>query len=132
MGESELVLDSLGVDEALRLIAGSAASGPAGSGKREAGSGPREAAVAAPAGDSDWRAALRAAGATPDAPRATKPAAEKPLVPNAEKRPEEVSASRFPLPAPPDPTGITVGTPAGELFGGALGSLDSLEAIAKA
>ena len=141
MGESELVLDSLGVDEALRLIAGaSAGSGKRealeGSGKREAGSGPREAAVTASDGDSDWRAALRAAGATPDAPRVANPVTPKPVESASPERPEEVPASRFPLPASREladvPTGLSVGTPAGELFGGALSSLDSLEAIAKA
>ncbi|HXT17845.1 MAG TPA: uracil-DNA glycosylase [Gemmatimonadaceae bacterium] len=70
MGESELVLDRMSVDEAMTLLAG----------KRETAAGNRDARaraveddVAAPVRDlndpqvGDWRTALRAAGATPDA-----------------------------------------------------------------
>jgi uracil-DNA glycosylase family 4 len=133
MGETELVLDSLGVDEALKLIAGSEA---AGSGKREAGSGQGEAA-SVDAG-ADWRATLRATGASPEASHAAKPSGQRvePVVENSKKLPEEVPTSRFPLPASrdalPASPGLSIGTPTAELFGGALASLDSLEAVAKA
>jgi uracil-DNA glycosylase len=138
MGETELILDTLAVDEALKLIAGSgsAGSGSAGSGKREAGSEGREGREARTAGGSDegdWRSALRAAGASPDAPHESVDA-------NATESSDAVPASRFPPPAgggqPPAsreaPEGISVGTPTVELFGGSLASLDSLEAVAKA
>jgi uracil-DNA glycosylase len=131
MGETELVLDTLGVDEALKLIAGR--------GKGEAGSG-REERAAVRGDDGDWRAALRAAGASPEAPHESDSA-------NAAESSDAVPASRVPLPASPDavpasrftppgsreaPEGISVGTPTVELFGGSLASLDSLEAVAKA
>jgi uracil-DNA glycosylase len=133
MGETELVLDTLGVDEALKLIAGSekreSGSGSAGSGKREAGSG----RTTVSADDSDWRSALRAAGASPEAPRESVDA-------SAAKASDAVPASRSHPPAgrghppasPDAPEGISVGTPTVELFGGSLSSLDSLEAVAKA
>ena len=119
MGETELVLDTLGVDEALKLIAGSSS---AASGKREAGSGrePRDTRGAVGGDDGDWRSALRAVGASPDAPRA---AAGGSVDANAAQPAGTVPASR---------EGLTVGTPTVELFGGSLSSLDSLEAVAKA
>src|SRR5262245_4451589 len=119
MGETELVLDTLGVDEALKLIAGSSS---AGSGKREGGSGreARETRGAVGGDDADWRSALRAAGASPDAPRA---AAAGSVDADVAQPAGAVPASR---------EGISVGTPTVELFGGSLSSLDSLEAVAKA
>jgi len=119
MGETELVLDTLGVDEALKLIAG---SGSAASGKREAGSGreARETRGAVGGDDADWRSALRAVGASPEAPRA---AAGGSVDANVAQPAGAVPASR---------EGISVGTPTVELFGGSLSSLDSLEAVAKA
>src|SRR5262245_5780454 len=97
MGETELVLDTLGVDEALKLIAGQGSgTREEGSGKREAGSGRRDSTnVDASA---DWRAALRAAGASPDA----LPAATQPREASAAATPDAVPASRFTLPASPD------------------------------
>ena len=124
MGESELVLDTLGVDEALKLIAGS--------GTREGGSG-REARDTRPAvggDDGGWRAALRAAGAIPDSPDA--PRAAESVDVNATESSNAVPASRFPLSASRESAPREVGTPTVELFGGSLSSLDSLEAVAKA
>ena len=57
LGESELVLDSLSVEDALRLI------GAAGTGKRSLGGD--DVCI----GSADWRAALREAGAQPDIPK---------------------------------------------------------------
>jgi DNA polymerase len=119
MGETELVLDTLGVDEALKLIAGE------GSGKREAGSAGRDS-VSVDA-STDWRAALRAAGASPDSPTAEDVAV------STTKPSDAAPASPFPLPPSREALeGISVGTPTVELFGGSLASLDSLEAVAKA
>ena len=63
MGESELVLDTLTVEEALRLIGvqrGGATS------SQDAPTRVRETAVTdAPSGSADWREALRASGASP-------------------------------------------------------------------
>ena len=120
MGERELVLDTLAVDEALKLIAGS--------GKPEGGSGreAREARDTRPAvggDDGDWRATLRAAGATPNAPDA--PSAAESVDVSAPEPSNTVSAPR-------KSASLEVGTPTVELFGGSLASLDSLEAVAKA
>jgi uracil-DNA glycosylase family 4 len=126
MGETELLLDTLGVDDALRLIAGS------GSGKRSAPASVEAAAVTS-GGDSDWRAALRDAGAEPAAPKPLRPSDEPPrtdprtMETFPTSRPAETVSS-----APVDaPAGLSVGTPVGQLFGGALAHLDSLDAIAK-
>src|SRR5262245_43418415 len=124
MGESELVLDTLGVDEALKLIAGSASPG---SGKQGAGGGKEAREAPTPAGgdDSDWRATLRAAGATPNSPDAPRAAASESVDMSA-------TESSNPVPAPRKSASLEVGTPTVELFGGSLASLDSLEAVAKA
>jgi len=124
MGESELVLDGMTVDEALSIVAGKQ--------RRESAPARRNpvrddqvsedvaSEAAAPPAADDWRAALRAAGAAP--PLASKSAA--PQAPVPESRTESTAEAIA-------PSGLSVGTPAGELFGGVLSSLDSLEAIAK-
>ena len=119
MGESELVLDTLGVDEALKLIAGSGREAPE---PRE----PREARPATGADDGDWRTTLRAAGATPNAPEAPRVAAGESDDVKATESSKTVPAPRF------NSAPLEVGTPTVELFGGSLASLDSLEAVAKA
>jgi DNA polymerase len=144
MGENELVLDSLGVDEALRLIAGAGSGGgaPVARAPREE---PRDNPVSArdtyiaAGGDADWRAALRATGASPETLSA---AAKKPRVPSSDSpppRPSEPAPTPTATPAVSTPSpelsdvpaGLSVGTPTGDMFG-AMGSLDSLEAVAKA
>ena len=125
MGETELVLDRLAVDEALRLIAGAA------SGTKEPASAERDTPLAPVGAESDWRAALRAAGASPDVPRPAKREAEPPRAvepPIAPKASAPGPASHLALPAL---QGLSVGTPAGELFGGSLARLESLDAIVK-
>jgi uracil-DNA glycosylase family 4 len=115
MGESELLLDGMTVEEALAIVAGRKSRRDAPATQTVARDGPppdvqraeREGPASAP--DQNWRETLRAAGA---APGMTK----KPVSPE---------------PAPSSaPDGLSVGTPAGELFGGVLASLTSLEAIA--
>ncbi len=78
MGESELVLDSLTVDEVLRIVGAQGKRAPA----------PRDVAAA-----DDWRSVLR--GAEADLPRKVEriPAREAP----------QSSAPRAPAPAPPAP-----------------------------
>jgi uracil-DNA glycosylase family 4 len=146
MGESELVLDSLTVDEALRILGGMSV-------KRKSDAEPEASRSAASA---DWRETLRAAGGEPPQPESTprrggasgvvrgvvrggivaglRSAARVEAdtspgdVPPADARPSEAPAS----PAAPDPPlGITVGSDAQELFGGPLAELDSLEEIAR-
>jgi hypothetical protein len=67
LGESELVLDSLSVDDALKLL------GAVQGGARRAASPPHPSAhppsaggVIEGTGSSDWRAAVRAAGGAPE------------------------------------------------------------------
>ena len=110
LGESELVLDGMTVDEVLAIIVG------------KTGARTRDTDAAGPLPQSrgesaDWRAALRAA-ASSDAPR---------QAPHVER---EVSRGETTPAADRAPPGISVGTPAGELFGGPLATLDSLQAIA--
>ena len=68
LGESELVLDSLSVDEAMKLL------GAAKGGSRKSAA-PKAPATPSIPESGDWRAAVRAAGGAPDARSSTgKPA----------------------------------------------------------
>jgi uracil-DNA glycosylase len=144
MGESELVLDSLTVEEALRIV-GAAARG-------SSSNAPAEAPPIISKGD--WRATLRAAGGAPTASddrqkivsripalSADERADERGEVPSAspstrsevvtdkgDARTAEPVRSSSPVDAP---VGITVGSDARELFGGPLANLDSLDEIAR-
>ena len=123
-GESEFVLDSLSVSEAMRLIG--AAREDERAGAREDASPvvaprvppptptPRERASAAVS--DDWKATLRAAGAAPAADEAAEKAA-RPV-----KAPAEISV----IP----PGGLVVGSASTELFGGPLAHVKSLDEIA--
>ena len=113
MGETELVLDALTVDEALRILGATAGASPV-TDRREPAPLPaieREAPVGASV---DWRETLRAAGAAPGELMSAKPA-------------KPVAADQ---PSADMPSGLTVGTPGGELFGGPMALLDSLDKIA--
>jgi len=137
LGETELALDGLTVDDALRIL-GAKASAPS------ATSTPAQAAPTRRAPETsdaptvtDWRDALRQAGASPDTMAAKKPSA---LEPNQGARattaatspaPRAPAPSQMPAPSLADvPSGLSVGTPAGELFGGEMGTLRTLEEIA--
>lgn len=131
MGERELVLDGLTVEEALRIVTG-AARAPTEEAKAPATGATRPADVPT---DLDWRAALRATGAAPAEPKAgAKP--EAPVVQPSSPRVLEPSSppafqSSNPRSSDPSiPTGISVGTAAGELFGGPLSTLDTLDKLA--
>jgi uracil-DNA glycosylase len=154
MGESELVLDSLTVDEALRIVGAAV--------RASSSSAPADAPPIISKGD--WRATLRAAGGAPTASEdRQKPVSRMPVLrgqgradERADERGEEPSASpsrpsellitppsvsdkgdlRTAEPTPSSlpidaPVGITVGSDARELFGGPLASLDSLDEIAR-
>jgi uracil-DNA glycosylase family 4 len=139
LGESELVLDSLSVEEAMRLLGaarpGSSSTAPA---------SPRAASAAAPE-SADWRAAVRAAGG---GPRVDDRAKEEPEpMPRKSSKPE----AAVPMPAPneavhvpatqanastesplPDvPTGLVVGGAARALYEDPAFKLDTLDEIAK-
>ncbi len=114
LGESELVLDGLSVEDAMRVLG--AASGPA-----------------------DWRRALQDAGAAPDA-APTRPAGrhpEPPAPPLPEPPAEPAPPKRERKPAPPAPTGtapdgLVVGTASRDLFGGDQPRFNTLDEIAAA
>jgi DNA polymerase len=125
MGERELVLDDMSVDEALKLIAGRSAGSSAGSAKREEGSGVRREAPSRDeepvvAGDGDWRAALRATGAAPGS------TASSPSVDSTGRPPRRQTSE----PDSPLPATVNVPTPSGELFGGsAIETLEEIETL---
>ena len=129
MGESELVLDTMTVDEALRIVgAKSVAAKPMATVGGSSGSAP----TVAPPDTSDWRAALRETGAVPNKPRhpdATLSPASPPRHPDATLSAAKGSGG----PALPNDvaSGLVVGRPGSELFGGSMASLDSLDAVAK-
>jgi DNA polymerase len=127
MGETELVLDRMTVDEAMRLLGGGAPGKPATPVLPAAKSG-------APADPNDWRAILRAADAGGPVDRLTGGPATASNAAGAEDTSFAAPGAKSPEP-PAAPIvsvapGISVGTPAGELFGGALAALDSLETLA--
>jgi uracil-DNA glycosylase family 4 len=160
MGESELVLDSMTVDEALRIVSGASSSR---SSEAPAASARAETIDRSPRTDApetaDWRAALRATGAGPgsgpeiskrrneflepssvpiEPPRVREPV--KPITPTSEEASTSARAPITPSPSTPSneepvlsdvPAGLSVGTPAGELLGGTMSSLDTLDALAK-
>ena len=126
LGESELVLDGMSVDEVMKIIgalgSGDSASRPSGggSGERagsvsEGGGGtrrerePRAAEPESAAGDipptADWREALRAAGADlSSAPKPRAPAGERASAGRTSADPgEEREREVRPAPAPADP-----------------------------
>src|SRR5258705_2741005 len=124
-GESDLVLDQLSVEDALRLVgAGGASARP----DAEVIRSPiADASGTTPNRDhsaSDWRTVLKSAGAAPDkaagaaVPRDTEPTGAAPAKGN-------VVAD---LDVPP---GISIGDSDRELFGGPIAQLDSLDAVAK-
>jgi DNA polymerase len=114
LGESELVLDSLSVEEALRLI------GAAGKGKKRHGGD--DVSITS----SDWRAALREAGATPV--KASRDASEAVHVPATRAGPGSESRES---PIDGVPTGIIVGGASRALFEDPAFKLDTLDEIAK-
>jgi DNA polymerase len=156
LGESELVLDGLTVDEVMRLI-GAARRRPADAAARE----PRvvrDADAPRPRGaadlPSDWREALRAAGGGPPATepparRADPPPAAPADAPVVPRGPDESPPPPFaedermvgePAASPTTPgpaaatagPGLVVGGSETELFGGPMAGLSTLDAIAAA
>src|SRR2546423_11020346 len=80
LGESELVLDSMSVDEALKLLGAGAGSG--GAPRAARGSGDRQPSAATGGSGTDRRAAVRAAGGAPagrDSARSPKPETPEPM-----------------------------------------------------
>ncbi len=119
LGESELVLDSLNVDEVMRLLGAAGRPGP-----HHRRPSLRELAEEISGEEvQDWRASLRQAGVNVDAPVTTKPgAAIESTEPTA--APETSSDMAF-------KKGIVVAAEEAELIPSAIDRLDSLDEIAK-
>ncbi|HJR65722.1 MAG TPA: uracil-DNA glycosylase [Gemmatimonadaceae bacterium] len=123
MGESELVLDTLTVDEVLRIVGAQGKRAPA--------------RPASPSGGGDWRQTLRDADAEVMAPVARIPRADVPPAPLAPLAPPAPPVP--PAPSAPRvttrlsalaPAGLVVGGGEAELFGGPIGRAASLGDIA--
>jgi uracil-DNA glycosylase len=117
VGESELVLDGLSVDEALRVL-GAGAVGPS--------------------GGADWRTALQQAGARPDRPleperEQSEPPADEPApARKTREQPAAQPAAAIPTDGGPPPAGLVVGGSSRDLFGGKEPAFATLEEIAAA
>ena len=141
LGESELVLDSLSVDDALALLgAKSAAPVPRGAANQPVARAPRPDLPAT----ADWRQAIRDAGGAPDAPsRKSEIVGEEPMTPGADANPPSAEPPRDAVHVPATqagqdtaspladvPTGIVVGGASRALFDDPAAKLDSLKEIA--
>ncbi len=123
MGESELVLDTLTVEEVLRIVGAQ--------GKRAVPPRP-----AAPASGGDWRQTLRDADAEVPAPVVRIPRADAPPVSPASLPPLAPAAPAAPLRVTTRlsaiaPAGLVVGGGEAELFGGPIARAQSLGDIAE-
>jgi DNA polymerase len=149
LGESELVLDGLNVEDVMRLLGAAGSSAPSTEGQRN---------VRQLAGEQsdDWRTALQEAGVMVDTPISAPRAVLSPPDAVSASRPAPIPRMAFP-PPPVSPTtaaepandvsaqreivaprgivvgprGIVIGSGEAELIPGAIDKLDSLEAIAK-
>jgi uracil-DNA glycosylase family 4 len=118
LGESELVLDGLRVEDVMRLL------GAAGKAATESQSSRRSLRELAPSAAGDWRASLRDAGVDVEAPS---PASADPIDAVVESSPPTVQI-------PDDMAfkkGITVAPNESELIPGAIEKLRSLDEIAE-
>jgi len=122
LGERELVLDQLSVEEALRIVGGARPAPKADRApETTADTAPEAPTPDGAAPPNDWREALRAAGAAPQGSAAKPPPAT-----------EGIPASTPEVGGQLAPTGIVVGTTSRELFGAGGPSLESLESVSKA
>ncbi|MEO7455467.1 MAG: hypothetical protein ABIY52_04345, partial [Gemmatimonadaceae bacterium] len=130
LGESELVLDSLSVDEAMKLLGAAKRTKPK--------HAPREA-VADAASATDWREAVRAAGGAPQA----RPSIGTPVIPSvpvapataalpaAVHVPSTQAATSPPVRLEDVPLGLTVGGASHSLADDPAGKLTTLAEIAE-
>ncbi|HTK48098.1 MAG TPA: uracil-DNA glycosylase [Gemmatimonadaceae bacterium] len=147
LGERELVLDSMSVEEALALLGARGDAAPPAEPSRGA---VREQRPSAPSGrdreiGSDWRAALRDAGAEPEPERSPSAKAPRDAVarsgpPRADAAPA-ADAVHVPTTQPAEttdaelagfPMGLVVGGASRALFGDPAAKLDTLDEIARA
>ncbi|MEO6444303.1 MAG: uracil-DNA glycosylase family protein [Gemmatimonadaceae bacterium] len=151
LGESELILDSMSVEEVMRVLgAGTVgrAAAPSSAGEvREARPDASEPAPSA-APPADWRSALRALEPTEQAARPAPPRSDAERAPTppgsaptraASQPPGEPPRGHAETPAASPaialedvPAGLVIGSAAHELFGGPEAPLDTLDAIAQA
>ena len=138
MGETELVLDRMTVDEAMRLLGGGA---PGRARPRQFRRRRRAKLTRRAADPNDWRAILRAAmrrstrrrpldGWTADRLDSERRRTANPAEDTSFVAPDSGEPEPPPAPIVSVAPGISVGTPSSELFGGPMAALDSLEAIA--
>jgi uracil-DNA glycosylase len=116
LGESELVLDSLSVEEALRLLG---AAGAAGTGPPDKSS--VRAATAPAAASADWREAVRAAGGSPE---------PRPALKDAVHVPATQAGASLASPLEDVPAGLVVGGASRALAEDPAFKLATLEEIA--
>jgi len=127
-GERDLVLDGLDVDAVLALLGAKTGKSGAGPAVRDdPGARPADAPVGG-----DWREVLRSTGAAPGTPepRASTPSAPPPGRAESHAPPVAPGAAASSA-ANLAPAGLTVGGADRELFGGPLGSLQTLDDVAK-
>ena len=158
MGERELILDGMSVEDVMRIL-GAAATQPAGrsaavQNERSAPPVPRtertpsdraQSDRASPErapdeGTTDWREVLRATGSAPGA-RTPAPPRETPPPPmesfDREPAPPPAAAAPPPRAVSPKPeageagAGLVVGTASRELFGGPLSGINTLDELAE-
>lgn len=137
MGESDLVLDGLAVEDVLKLVG----AGGTGTPRPRAQAAPPAARPAAPdsagVAEGDWRKVLAEAQGKPPAapePSSAKPAAAAEPTPPAAAKPPDKRLAFAPeqgAPVPDAPDGIVVGTGERALFGGPLDTVATLDAIAE-
>lgn len=126
LGESELVLDSLHIDEVMQLLGAATKSG----GTTVKQPSLRQIASNAVGEETkDWRASLRDAGVNVDAPVAAAPVAPARATPTEQEVPPSTPAATNTEMA--FKKGIVVGSDEAELIPGAIEKLDTLEEIAK-
>lgn len=130
LGETELVLDQLSVDDVLKLVgAGMTAGNPTSPRPTER---PVTSTPPSPPGaehaSPDWREVLRGTGASPENPKANQDAIQKAdLKSDAKPGLAESKTAGASETAPP---GIVIGSSDGDLFE-TFGTLDSLDALAR-
>src|SRR5438105_6339965 len=117
LGERELVLDGLSVEEALRIVGGARPRDTTTAAAAEA----RDVRQPVETPPDDWRAALRAAGAAPNKEADARRAQQR-----------GIPASTPEVGGQLAPPGIMVGTTSRDLFGSGGPSLDSLDSLASA
>ena len=142
LGETELVLDSLSVEEALKLLGAAKGDARPAASPGDAPHAARPSVAKGPE-SSDWRAAVRAAGGAPEARTPVRPPRveeHEPMVRRADPSPAPASSDAVHVPstqqgASPDspledvPLGLTVGGASRALFEDPAFKLTSLDEL---